>query len=193
MSPVEQRIGKFLRCPGQVTIGEIVGSFELIRHLEAEMFDVVFFTPTFEVKLADWMEVCPVLPGHVVAVVTEEHRLAANQVVTMKELADENLLFPSRLHSLFGILLAECRNNGFEPKIISQCSQIETSIKIAAKGMGVALLSSQFASASDCKGIKTIPIDPLIPRTISMAYSTRTTALSAVKAFRDFILQSVVN
>lgn len=173
-----------------LTISEIVGSFELIRLLEAETFDVVFFTPSPELRLDERFEVCPIIEGRVVAVVPNGHHLANNPFIAMQELAKENLLFPIKAHSLFGMVMAACRKSGFDPKIVAQSSQAETGIEMAAKGVGIALLSSQFVYASARKGVTVIPIEPIIPRNITLAYSSQSANLSAVKVFRDFILQN---
>ena len=173
-----------------VTIDEIVGSLELIRQLEAEVYDVVFFTPSPEMKLAKRIETWPVIAGRVVATLPMDHPLAGAKSVEIGELADEKLLFPAKAHSLYGLLLATCRHHGFEPKIIAQSSQVDTAIEMAAKGMGIALLSSQFVEASDRYGVVVLPIEPMIPRNITLAYSNQAANFSAVKVFRDFILHA---
>ena len=174
----------------QVTIDEIVGSLELIRQLEAEAYDVVFFTPSPEMKLAKRIETWPVIAGRVIAALPMDHPLAGNNSVAISELADEKLLFPARAHSLYGMLLTACRHHGFEPKIIAQFSQVDTAMEMAAKGMGIALLSSQFANASPHHNAVVLPLEPLIPRNITLAYSTQAANFSAIKVFRDFILQA---
>ena len=172
----------------QITIGEMVGSYELLKHLEAKTFDVVFCIPSPEMRLNDSIEIIPILAGHVVAVVAIDHRLSGKNTISLKELADENLLFPAKVHSLYGVVLAACRSSGFEPKIVVQSSQVETSVEMTSKGFGVALVSSLFAAASKCTGVSAIPLEPKIPRNISLAYSNHS-ANSAVTLFRDYILR----
>ena len=173
----------------RVTLGEIVGSFELIQQLESGVYDIVFFIPSTELKLNSEVDICPVLYGHVVAVMPAEHRLAGKRAISMSDLAEENLLFPGRAHSLHGTLMSACRNSNFEPKIISQSSLVVTNIKMAAQGMGIALLSSQFSPELDNDALRVIPIEPLIARTIHLAYLKQSAHSAAVRAFRDFIVQ----
>lgn len=173
----------------RVTLGEIVGSFELIQQLESGVYDIVFLIPSAELKLSEETESCPVLPGRVVAVMPREHRLANRAAILMEDLTAENLLLPARAHSLYGTLLSACRNSGFEPKIISQSSLVITNIKMAAQGMGIALLSSQFAAECDPERLRIVPIEPVIPRMITLAYLKQSANSAAVQAFRDFILQ----
>ena len=172
----------------QITIGEMVGSYELLKHLEAKTFDVVFCIPSPEMRLNESIEIIPILSGHVVAVVAKDHRLSGKNTISLKEIADENLLFPAKVHSLYGVVLAACRSSGFEPKIVVQSSQVETSVEMTSKGLGVTLVSSLFAAASKCTGVSTIPVEPRIPRNISLAYSNHS-ANSAVCLFRDYILR----
>ena len=173
----------------QITIGEMVGSPELLKHLETKTFDVVFCIPSPEMHPNDSIEVIPILSGHVVAVVAKDHSLSEKKKISLKELANENLLFPAKVHSLFGVVLAACRNSGFEPKIIGQSSQVETSVEMTSKGLGVTLVSSLFAAASKCTEVSVIPVEPIIPRNISLAYSIHSTN-SAVSHFRDHILRA---
>jgi LysR family transcriptional regulator, transcription activator of glutamate synthase operon len=176
----------------QITIGEMVGSYELIKQLEADTFDVVFCIPSLEMRLNERIEIISILAGRVVAVVSKERPLAGNTVLALKDLAEESLLFPAKVHSLYGLVLSACRNSGFEPKIVGHSSQVETAVEMAAKGLGIALVSSQFAAASKCAGVAVLPIEPIIPRNIALAFSSNTANLSAVKVFRDFILRSTV-
>lgn len=175
----------------QLTINEIVGSFELIHQLEADTFDVVFFTPSPDIKLTEKIKVCPILTGQVVAAIPENHRLATRPVISLHELKEENLLFPAKVHSLFGILMTACRGSGFEPKIVAQASQVDTAIEMASQNVGIALLSSQFIGAR--QGIAIVPVEPAIARNITLAYSSRTANFSAIKVFRDFILRQSEN
>lgn len=172
----------------QLIISEIVGSFELVQKLEAESFDVVFFTPSPELKLTNKFETLTIQKGRVVAVLPNGHRLADKTVIELHELSEENLLFPARSHSLFSMVIAACRGSGFEPRIVAQSSRVDTAIELAAKGMGIALFSSQFVEVSDQKGVTVVPVEPVIPRNITLAFSRQTANLSAVKVFCDFIV-----
>lgn len=175
----------------QITIGEMVGSYELLKNLETSAFDVVFCIPSPEMRLDEKIEFIPVIAGHVVAVVAKEHRLSGKTEITLKELAEENLLFPAKVHSLYGLVLAACRTSGFEPKIVGQSSQVETGVEMASKGLGITLASSQFAIASKCANVAMIPVCPKIPRNITLAYANNTSNISAVTLFRDFILRAI--
>ena len=172
----------------QITIGEMVGSQELLKHLETKTFDVVFCIPSPDMRLNESIEVISILSGHVVAIVAKDHRLSGKNSISLKELADENLLFPAKVHSLYGVVLGACRSSGFEPKIVGQSSQVETSVEMTSKGLGVALVSSLFAATSKCTDVSVIPLEPRIPRNISLAYSNHSVN-SAVTLFRDHILR----
>ncbi len=177
----------------RISIGEMVGSYELIKQLEEDTFDVVFCIPLPEMHLDEGIEVVPVLAGCVVAVVSNEHPLAGKTRIGLKELADESLLFPAKVHSLYKLVLSACRSSGFEPKIVGHFSQAETGVEMAAKGLGITLMSSPFAAISNCANVAVIPVEPKLPRNITLAYSRNTANLSAVKAFRDFILRSAAD
>ena len=174
----------------RILINEVLGSIELIRQLEAEIFDLVFFMPSPEMKLADHLKAEPVLDGRAVAIVPHCHRLAAMAAVNIADLAEESLIFPAESHSLFGILMSVCRDAGFKPKITAQNSQVDTGVEMAAQGIGIALVSSQFVGPTAGRGVEVKPLEPLIPRTICLAYSRQTKKLREIQLFRDFILRT---
>jgi DNA-binding transcriptional LysR family regulator len=171
----------------QVTITEMLGSYELIKQLESEVFDVVFCIPSKDMRFDKSVKLCTILPGRVVAAVPQGHRLAGYKVLALRELAGENLIFPVKAHSLYSSLLAACRSSGFEPQIVALNSKSDTGVELSRKGIGIALLSSPFVDDSMRAGVSIIAVEPEIPRHISLAYSKQTTNLAAVELFRDFI------
>lgn len=171
-----------------VTFDEIVGSLELIKQLEKNYIDVVFYLPSSEIDLDEKVNHWPVLHGRVAAIVQKGHHLAANSKLLLQELENERLIFPIRAHSLYKSLLEACRNSGFEPMIVASQSRAETAIDMVNKGLGIALLSSLFVEASMCKSVVAIPVEPIIHRNIEMAYLQTASNLPAIRLFRDFIL-----
>lgn len=174
----------------QVTISEMLGSYELLKQLESDVFDVVFCIPSYDMRFDANIKFCSILPGRVVAAVPEEHRLAARRVLMLRELAGENLIFPVKAHSLYSTLLAACRSSGFEPQIVALNSKSDTGVDLSRKGIGIALLSSTFVDESMRAGVSILDVEPEIPRHISLAYSIQNANLSAVELFRDFIRQN---
>lgn len=171
----------------QVTITEILGSYELIKQLEADAFDVVFCIPSKDMRFSEHINVCSIIPGRVVAAVPQGHRLAGKQTLLLSELAGENLIFPVKAHSLYLSLVAACRSCGFEPQIVALNSKSDTGVELSRKGIGITLLSSPFVDDSMREGVSIIAIEPEIPRHISLAYSKQTTNFSAVELFKAFI------
>ena len=172
-----------------VSIHEVLGSIELIRQLEKDVFDAVFFIPSPELKAAPGLELQPVLQGRVVAIVPRTHRFAKLTSIHIAELAGEKLIFPAKSHSLFEIVMSACRDKGFEPQIVALVSMVNTGIEMAAQGIGISLVSSQFVGDSCCDAVAVIPVEPTIDRPILMAYKTRPENSRAIHVFRDFILR----
>lgn len=172
----------------RIAISELLGSIELIRQLEADVFDIVFFMPAPDLKVAESLTVVPVLNGHVVTLVPRTHRLATRHAVTIKDLAEEPLIFPARSHSMFGLLSSVFRSHGIEPRIVAQISHVETGLELAAKGVGICLASSPFVDPAKCRDVVPVPVEPRLARNISMAYDPNSPKSAAIGTFRDAIV-----
>lgn len=73
-------------------------------------------------------------------VVSSSHRLAGKQEVSLQELKKEDFIMFDRDFVLRNLVINSCREAGFQPKIISETSQLEFIQELVAYNIGITLL-----------------------------------------------------
>ncbi|MET3506606.1 LysR family transcriptional regulator [Halalkalibacter oceani] len=73
-------------------------------------------------------------------VVPPSHRLVGRETVALSELKDESFIMFNREFELRRLVLAACREAGFEPGIISETSQLDFIEEMVAYNLGITLL-----------------------------------------------------
>jgi len=152
-----------------VQIVERAGSYELRQLILDGSIDAAFLISSPALALDRQISSFPLLCGSIVVLVKKNHPLAAKKSILISELEHECLIFPSRNYTLYTDALAACRSYGFEPKIISECGQTRSTIKLVAEGLGLAFVSSQFAFSQRHPDIVELPVEPCIERNIYLS------------------------
>ncbi|MET0188508.1 MAG: LysR substrate-binding domain-containing protein [Pseudonocardia sediminis] len=82
------------------------------------------------------------------AVLPDDHRLAAHDTVDPADLAGEPFVLWARPlgSAFFDILTGYCREHGFSPRIVAEGADIETQLSLVAAGLGVSLQPSYYAN-----------------------------------------------
>ncbi len=82
-----------------------------------------------------------------VAVLPEGHPLAAAETVAPRDLADEPfVLWPRMLGpDFFDRIIAYCRQEGFNPRIVAEGDDVETQLGLVAAGIGISLQPAYYA------------------------------------------------
>ncbi len=81
-------------------------------------------------------------PESMVVVLPEQHPLAAQESISLRELRDEAFILPST-HTAGAAevaVLAECADAGFKPKLIQEVHAIQTAVGLVAAGLGISIL-----------------------------------------------------
>jgi LysR family transcriptional activator of glutamate synthase operon len=117
------------------------------------------------------------------------HPLAQNKQISLSDAAEELFILPPLSHNMREIAIKACRISGFEPKIACECTQHNTLFNLVANGFGISFISSQFIDAALSAGLRVIPFDPLIERTLCLAVIDAKHQSPAISVFRDFILK----
>lgn len=73
-------------------------------------------------------------------VVSSSHRLAGKQEVSLQELKKEDFIMFDRDFVLRNLVINSCKEAGFQPKIISETSQLEFIQELVAYNIGITLL-----------------------------------------------------
>lgn len=124
---------------------------------------------------------------HLAAVLPKNHPLAGKNAVSLEMLKHEKFLFLDRETSMYGICMNACREAGFEPEVAFTGFRGENLIDLAAKGMGVALLTRKPIEDAADKAVVLVDIEPLIETTVSLAYSGKRKLPAVAKQFMDYV------
>jgi DNA-binding transcriptional LysR family regulator len=89
-----------------------------------------------------------VLPGYVVTAVARSSPLAKNRQIPLATFAKQPLIIWRRALSpiLYDQLMSRCRAAGHEPHVAQHTSQMQTTISLAAAGVGLGIIPSSFAA-----------------------------------------------
>lgn len=89
--------------------------------------------------------------------------------VAVSALKDENWVTDVR-QSVFEIFVRKlCNDQGFEPKVVANCSNLAVTMAMVEAGIGVAVLS-RMATMRSAYDVLTRPIAPAQPRRVLLAY-----------------------
>ncbi|WP_407691019.1 LysR family transcriptional regulator [Rubrobacter marinus] len=112
----------------------------LVDGLHAGRVDLSFLYLPFE---DDTLLHRPVSHEPLVVALPEMHKLATEEEVDLRELADQPFVLPARWHmpGLHAKVVEACRKAGFEPKAVQkEVWLMQTVVGLVAGGMGVALV-----------------------------------------------------
>jgi LysR family transcriptional activator of glutamate synthase operon len=111
------------------------------------------------------------LTEEIMLIVPASHRLAGRSCVSLKELADEPLLFPGHSLNISNLLMDACRQAGFEPKVPYRANYPELSKALMRLGLGLALLPQTFLTPGALQGLVAIPLEEHLTRDLNLIYS----------------------
>lgn len=98
-------------------------------------------------------------PESLVAILPASHPHAAEESVSIKELAADAFILPSKnvAANVRDAILAECAEEGFLPKSIEETSTAQTALGLVAAGLGVSILPASVRKLAR-EGIVILPI-----------------------------------
>lgn len=129
----------------QLTLQERCTSDQEAALLRGEV-NLGFLHPPVDSALSRY----PLLQEPMLLALPEDHPLASQTQVSIRQLADEPfILFPREVGpKLYGDILSLCAEAGFMPKVAQEVTPQPTMISMVAAGMGVALVSSSMQQIS---------------------------------------------
>lgn len=172
---------------------EGAGSPELIHMLQSGQIDIAYLIQPSTNQTDNKIRFDPLIKGSVVLIVGEKHRFAAKKRIAFSELSEERFVFPPRALSMHNIILNACHASGFEPKITCECGPLNTVLDLVAAGIGVAFASSPILDALHLTNVRTIPLEPVIERTVSLAVLEDKHHLPVISVFRNFMIEAISN
>jgi DNA-binding transcriptional LysR family regulator len=89
-----------------------------------------------------------VLPGYVVTAVARANPLAKHRQIPLAMFAQQPLIIWHRSLSpvLYDQIMSRCRAAGHEPHVVQHTSQMQTTMSLAAAGVGLGIVPSSFSS-----------------------------------------------
>lgn len=101
--------------------------------------DVAFMRPFFK---DENIAMHPILEERLVAALPAAHRLAGRQRISVRELAAEPFVTPTRrpAPSGYAFIMGICERAGFQPKVVQEATDIQSVVGLVAAGMGVSII-----------------------------------------------------
>ena len=163
---------------------------ELYPKLQRGEIDVAFLS-AFEKHRADKLSVegFPVFEDEVVMVVNKSHPFAGRPYISLREIAREKLIAPSKNSGLYQDITDACRAAGFEPRFSYSSQYVDTALGLVAEGLGVTLFSSCTVLNTLWKNVELVRIQPKIHRVISLVYLKKNKNSPVVANFIKFFQQ----
>ncbi len=123
-----------------------------------------------------------------VIAVGPEHPLALNEHISAVDLADEEfILFPPG-YELRDRTIQLCRTAGFEPRVVLDGAEMDTVLRCAAVGLGVAVVPR--LALDGVEGLRGISVrDIRLERTLGLIRHPERQLSPAVAALHDFLVE----
>ncbi|MWC31369.1 LysR family transcriptional regulator [Paenibacillus sp. MMS18-CY102] len=164
--------------------------FHLIQHVPQYES-----TPSFDLCLSDGAnppagtESYSLLREKIVVAVPAAHRLASSDLISLRELQDENFICLPPGKALREMTDAFCRLAGFAPRIRFESDDPATVRGLIRVGQGVAFLPSITWGGSTGPDVVTIPLEEsFCERAISLYWPKDRYLTQAAAQFRDFAI-----
>ena len=139
---------------------------EIAEKLFNQEFEMVYCDSMF--IRSDRIERIDYCDDHLVAVLNNEHHLAANETINITQLADEPLIFMNKRSTTYYYSCNICEKSGFVPKIFFMGSHIVDVLDCVSNNMGIGLLMKKFTTLIQGNNIVIREIVPTVNRTISL-------------------------
>lgn len=162
-------IGEFRGQYSDITIKLVEnGSKKIEDDIEKGLLDIgVVLSPTNE----EMFNTFPLAKEKLMLLVHPSHSLAGKKNVSLSELAQESFIIFREDFALYGRVIAECMQVGFQPHVVYESSQWDFISEMVAANLGISLLPEPICRELDADRIQVLPlIDPIIPWHLTMIW-----------------------
>lgn len=162
-------------------------SSKLRQLLKEEKCECGFARTAEEDGLFEDMKQVAFATDHLTAVLPRDHPLAGRDSVSLKMLQNEKFLFLDEGTSMYTICMNACREAGFEPDVAFTGLRGENLLDLAARGMGVALLTRKPIAYRKDEAVALTDITPPVVTSVSLIYPGKKKLTEATKKFIDYV------
>ena len=129
----------------------------------------------------------PLYDDKLCAVLYEKHPLYGRDRLQLKELCNDNFIFPEKGSGSYEVFSKACEKAGFKPNIIFEFPQANTIMSFVSEGVGVTITFSTVYREAKCAGVKMIPLEDELHSVISLFYRKNKPLDYAKKQFLNYV------
>lgn len=158
------------------------GSLSIRQSIKQEDLDIGIINL---MNISDEFLTIPLSRQEFVVCLHKTHPLAAQKSINMKQLHDEKFILFNESTCNRQLIMQECLNNDFIPKVILSTNQIATMKSLVSRNLGICFLTkSVIENAPD---IVTVPLKHNLFLEFGLTWKKEKTLSTAAKAFIEFI------
>ncbi|MFJ8244715.1 LysR family transcriptional regulator [Peribacillus asahii] len=136
----------------------------------------------------------PFTKDEFVIYVSQHHRLAHRDFVSLHELQDEQFIIFNEQFALHDRIIQECLNAGFSPQITYQSSQWDLIAELVKEGLGITILPKSIYSKINHHTIKMVPlVNPTLMWELGVITKKDCYIPFAAKKLLNFLVNNPVN
>lgn len=158
------------------------GSLNVRQSLKQEALDIGIINL---MNISDDFLSIPLSRQEFLVCLHHSHPLAKNKKIDIKQLQNENFILFNETTCNRQMVMQECLNNDFIPKVILSTNQLATMKSLVAKNSGICFLTKSVAQNSP--EIVTIPLKNPLFLEFGLTWKKEKTLSAAAKAFIQFI------
>lgn len=137
--------------------------------------------------LFDEFNKIPFTTDHLVAVLPKTHALANREYLSLDEIQGEAFLFLNKNTTMYTICENACHEAGFEPNVAFTGLRGENLIDLAAKGMGVALLTRRPIAGMHHEEVVLVDVVPYVTTSICLVYPKHKKIAEPLRSFLGYV------
>lgn len=137
------------------------------------------------------VEKVPLLNDIMHIITSDQHPLANKKLISLKELKEDKFIFAGDESGVYSILNNAFIEAGYKPHQVSQCSQIDTVLRLVRDQIGIAFFSDKLIESSIIEGISVLPLKEPIRKTTYLYMLKKQKARPEIILFKQFAAEWV--
>lgn len=129
----------------------------------------------------------PYVSDQLAALIPAAHPLAKTELLSLRQLKEEPLLFIKEKTFLYELCTQACEQAGFCPNVVFSSHRIENITDLVGKGMGIALLMERQIPAAPGDKWVVRPVLPAVTSRISLVYLKEKPVSETAKHFLRYV------